>query len=63
MEEAIRQTIRDHKGPVYSLSYPAGSGVDALLERKIMKVTETCLPVVTNMRTSPVELCRVVQWK
>jgi hypothetical protein len=61
MEETIRKRIGDHKGPLYALSYPVGSGVDALLERKILKVTETCLPVVTNMRTSPLELCRVVQ--
>jgi hypothetical protein len=61
MEETIRKRIRDHEGPLYALSYPAGSGVDALLERKILKVTETCVPVVTNMRTSPLELCRVVQ--
>jgi len=46
---------------LYSLSYPTGSGVDALLERQIYKITETCLPIVTNMRTSPMEICRVVQ--
>jgi hypothetical protein len=63
MEETIRKRIRDHEGPLYALSYPAGSGVDALLERKILKVTETCVPVVTNMRTSPLELCRVVQFR
>jgi hypothetical protein len=61
MEETIRSRIRDHKGPLYSLSYPQGGGVDALLERRIYKVTETCLPIVTNMRTSPLEICRVVQ--
>jgi len=61
MEEAIRRTIREHRGPLYSLSYPTGSGVDALLERGIYKITETCIPIVTNMRTSPIELCRVVR--
>jgi hypothetical protein len=61
MEEAIARRIREHKGPLYSLSYPAGTGVDALLERHILKITETCIPIVTNMRTSPIELCRVVQ--
>lgn len=61
MEETIRKTIREHKGPLYSLTYPAGAGVDALLERRIFIITETCLPIVTNMRTSPIQLCRVVQ--
>ena len=30
-------------------------------ERGIYKITETCIPIVTNMRTSPIELCRVVR--
>ena len=61
LEQTIRQRIGGHAGPLYSLSYPQGSGVDALLERQIYKITETCLPIVTNMRTSPMEICRVVQ--
>ena len=61
MEDTIRRTIREHKGPIYSLTYPAGRGVDALLERRILIITETCLPIVTNMRTSPIEMCRVVR--
>ena len=39
MEESIRRAIREHRGPMYSLSYPTGAGVDALLERGIYKVT------------------------
>lgn len=61
MEDEIQRTIREHKGPIYSLSYPAGDGVDALLERRLLKITQTCLPIVTNMRTSPLEMCRVVR--
>lgn len=36
-------------------------GVDALLERRIMISTETCLPILTNMRTSPIQMCRVIR--
>ena len=61
LEASIRRAIREHRGPMYSLSYPTGAGVDALLERGIYKVTQTCIPIVTNMRTSPIELCRVVR--
>jgi hypothetical protein len=62
MEETIVRTIREHKGPMYSLSYlPAGTGIDALAERRIHKVAGTCVPIVTNMRTNPLELCRVMQ--
>lgn len=61
MEDAIRRTIREHKGPMYSLTYPAGDGVDTLLARGVLKITETCFLVRTTMRTSPIELCRAVR--
>jgi hypothetical protein len=61
MEDTIARTIRDHRGPIYSLTYPKGAGVDALLERGLLQVTETCVDIVTNMRTSPIEMCRVVR--
>jgi hypothetical protein len=61
MEEEIRRTIREHRGPIYSLAYPKGAGIDALLERGLLQITETCTPIVTNQRTSPIEMCRVVR--
>jgi len=61
MEETIRRRIREHRGPIYSLSYPKGAGIDALLERGLLQITETCTPIVTNQRTSPLEMCRVVR--
>ncbi len=61
MEETIRRTIREHRGPIYSLAYPKGAGIDALLERGLLQITETCTPIVTNQRTSPIEMCRVVR--
>ena len=61
MEETIRRRIREHRGPIYSLAYPKGAGIDALLERGLLQITETCAPIVTNQRTSPLEMCRVVR--
>lgn len=61
MEDTIVRSIREHRGPIYSLSFPKGSGVDALLERGLLQVTETCVDIVTNLRTSPIEMCRVVR--
>ena len=61
MEETIRRTIREHRGPIYSLAYPKGAGIDALLERGLLQITETCAPIATNQRTSPLEMCRVVR--
>ena len=61
MEEAIVRSIREHRGPIYSLSYPRHGGIDALLARGLLQVTETCVEIVTNLRTSPIEMCRVVR--
>ena len=59
MEETIARTIREHRGPIYEMSYPWGTGVDALLERQLRRLPDRCAPIVTNMRTSPIEFCRV----
>ena len=59
MEETIARTIREHRGPIYEMSYPWGTGVDALLERQLRRRADQCAPIVTNMRTSPIEFCRV----
>ncbi|MFO1323243.1 MAG: hypothetical protein U1F15_04180 [Burkholderiales bacterium] len=61
MEDEIRRLIREHRGPIYSLAYPKGAGIDALLERGLLQITETCVPITTNQRTSPIEMCRVVR--
>ena len=55
----IARTINAHKGPLYSLHYPANTGVDTLLAHRLLRLTETCRDVVTNMRTSPIQLCHV----
>jgi hypothetical protein len=59
MEETIARTIREHRGPIYAMSYPWGSGVAALQERGLVRLPHLCQKVETNMRTSPIELCRV----
>ena len=33
----IRRMIREHRGPIYSLAYPKGAGIDALLERGLCR--------------------------
>ncbi len=59
MAETISRAIKAHKGPLYSLTYPANTGVDTLLAHDLLRLTETCRDVVTNMRTSPIQLCRL----
>ncbi|MFO1317744.1 MAG: hypothetical protein U1F58_19280 [Burkholderiales bacterium] len=59
MAATISRVIKEHKGPLYSLTYPANTGVDTLLAHDLLRLTETCRDVVTNMRTSPIQLCRL----
>jgi len=57
LAKTIARTIKEHKGPLYSLTYPVNTGVDTLLAHDLLRLTETCRDVVTNMRTSPIQLC------
>jgi hypothetical protein len=61
MEDQIIRVIRAHEGPIYSLADRPGQGADALLARGLLRVTETCIPVNTNIVSAPLELCRVVR--
>lgn len=59
MEKTIVDAIAAHKGPLYSLTYPKDSGVDPLLAHNLMRLSETCADVITTMRTTPIQLCRL----
>ncbi len=59
LEYTIVETIRKHQGPLYSLSFPGGSGSDVLLAHRLARDPGSCAPVLTNMQTSPIELCRL----
>ena len=53
----IAAIIRDHAGPLYSLSFPAGAGDADLRVHRLQRVPAGCAEVRTNMPTSPIELC------
>jgi len=57
----VAETIARHVGPLYAITHPIGSGVDALLAHEVSILTETCQPIVTRMQTSPISICRVVR--
>jgi hypothetical protein len=61
MEDAIARAIRDHKGPLYSLAYPAGAGRETLLAHRLVYLPELCSEVRTNTPISPIELCRLTR--
>ena len=57
---SIKQAAREHKGPVYQLTAPPGSGTGVLRTLGFRRVAAQCQPVRTNLRTKEaMELCRL----
>jgi len=59
MERAVADAIRTHTGSFYALQFPAGDGVADLAAHGLRPVPGGCGQVRTNMRMSPLELCRL----
>jgi len=59
LEKTVADAIRTHQGPLYSLSYPAGEAATDLAAHGLRRIPGGCADVRTNMRTSPIELCRL----
>jgi hypothetical protein len=57
--KTIADTIRDQRGPIYSLQYPPGDGAADIAAHGLRPVAGGCAQVRTNMRTSPIDLCRL----
>lgn len=59
LAERVRNVVREHRGPLYALSFPAGQGESDLLAHGLRRVLGGCAEIRTNMPTSPIELCRL----
>jgi hypothetical protein len=59
LQTAVREAVRDHRGPLYQLTSPADYGTSALAEYGLARVSSSCENVLTNMATSPIEVCRL----
>jgi hypothetical protein len=59
LAKSIAGIVRDHRGPLYALSFPSGAGDADLLAHRLRRVAGACAAVRTNMPTSPIELCRL----
>jgi hypothetical protein len=59
MEASIAKSVREHQGPLYSLSFPVGTGADVLAAHRLSRLPGSCAVLLTNMPTSPIELCRL----
>jgi hypothetical protein len=61
LKNAVVRALREHDGPIYSLSFPGGTGDEVVAAYGLARVKETCADVATNLRTSPMELCQAVR--
>jgi hypothetical protein len=59
LAEAIIATVRDHRGPLYSLTTPAGANTRTLDAYRLHRMPGGCASLETNMPTVPMELCRL----
>ncbi len=59
LAEKIAAVVREHRGPLYALSFPAGAGEADLRVHHLQRVADGCADVRTNMPTSPIQLCRL----
>jgi hypothetical protein len=61
LAEHVATVVREHRGPIYALSFPKGQGDADLRAHRLRRVDGGCADVVTNMPTSPIELCRLAR--
>jgi hypothetical protein len=59
LADSVNAVVRDHRGPLYALSFPGGQGESDLRAHDLRRVDGGCSAVTTNMPTSPIELCRL----
>ena len=59
LSESAAAAVRDHRGPLYALSFPKGQGDADLLAHRVRRVPGGCSDVRSNMPTGPIELCRL----
>jgi hypothetical protein len=58
--DTVRSIVRDHPGPLYQLTHPLTEGKEVLATYHLARTT-ACAVIVTNMPTTPLELCRLVR--
>jgi hypothetical protein len=60
LADTARDIVREHPGALYQLTYPLTEGSHVLAAHGLAR-TLGCAVIVTNMPTSPLELCRLIR--
>jgi hypothetical protein len=63
LQRSVEESIRNHRGPMYALSFPANQGEADLAEYGLRRIPGNCADVKTAMRTSPIQLCRLERFE
>jgi hypothetical protein len=58
--DTVHAIVREHRGPLYQLTFPATEGKEALAAYHLARTTQ-CSLIMTNVATSPIELCRLAR--
>jgi hypothetical protein len=59
LEDAVVDTIRNHKGPLYQLTAPPTEGSETLAVHGLARDESSCAHIRTRMGGGPLELCRL----
>ena len=59
LQRSVEESIDNHRGPMYALSFPANQGEADLAGYGLRRIPATCADVKSAMRTSPIQLCRL----
>jgi len=60
LTQEVDAIVRDHRGSFYQLTFPLTEGREVIAAHGLAR-TQACAVIVTNMPTSPIELCRLVR--
>jgi hypothetical protein len=59
LQQTIAAAIGEHRGPVYALAVPPGRDEGGQALARVGLERASCADIVTNLRVSPLELCRL----
>jgi hypothetical protein len=59
MQDQISHVVGSHRGPIVAIAYPVGSDMRALRDYHLRRKSNACRQIVTNMATSPIDVCDV----
>jgi hypothetical protein len=57
--QLVHKVVREHSGPIYSLTSPPGRGVESLARYGVHELEGSCQVLKASTSVAPIELCRL----